>query len=121
MSRLEELRLAAGAATPGPWEPYFNMHGDPFVVPSTMPYLTSRLCDVSIAPSDYGRDNAIFIAQANPETVLALIALVKELSAALDRNQHAFESYANMRPVRDLDETFVEARAALASATWMEE
>lgn len=51
-------------STPGPWEAYFTIHGDPMVVPSCMPYPTSRIADVSIAPDDYGRANAILIAQA---------------------------------------------------------
>lgn len=52
------------ATTPGPWLPYFTVHGDPMVVPASTPYPTSRIADVSTAPDDYGRANAVLIAHA---------------------------------------------------------
>lgn len=69
-----------GQPTEGPWEAYFNVHGDPFVVPSAHPYLTHRICDVSKAPADYGRANALLLAAA-PDLLAALI----EARAEVDR------------------------------------
>lgn len=52
------------AATPGPWQAYFTVHGDPFVVPAARPYPTSAIATVSTAPNDYGRANALLLAAA---------------------------------------------------------
>lgn len=46
------------------WVAYFTTHGDPMVVPADMPIPGHRIADVSTAPDDYGRANAVLLAAA---------------------------------------------------------
>lgn len=61
----------------GPWEPYFTIHGDPYVVDPTSPnpFNFGRIAEVCVSPADYGRANAEFIGAA-PTLVADLLALV---------------------------------------------
>lgn len=61
---VEAALALSAAASPGPWEPYFTVHGDPFVVPSARPWPSSQIAAVSTSPSDYGRADAVFVAGA---------------------------------------------------------
>lgn len=78
--KYEELRALAEAATPGPWDWRANME-EGFVVherPAGTIYSFSN-----------SKENAAFIAAANPATVLALLAengRLKETLELIDRN-----------------------------------
>jgi hypothetical protein len=71
---LNELEARAKVATPGPW------HVDR-EKPHTEPYVCSKTWNISSDPMDDG--DAAYIAAANPETILALIAMVREMGEAL--------------------------------------
>lgn len=71
----DAIRAREQAATPGPWEPLFTVHGDPFVVPACTPYPSRQIAAVSVAPEDYGRADAEFIAHARKDIPTLLDAL----------------------------------------------
>ena len=50
--------------TPGPWEAYFSVHGDPSVCTDANRPAFTKVCDVSTSPSDYGQANCRLIAAA---------------------------------------------------------
>jgi hypothetical protein len=78
---LDEIEARANAATPGPWEAYFTLHGDPMVVEQGQgPFGAVTL--PSTAPDDYGKANAEFIAHAR-EDIPALVQRVRELEQTL--------------------------------------
>lgn len=66
MSKTEELLKLAEAATPGPWRSYEDV--------VTFPWPEGGFC---LADGPKPRANADFIAAANPETIKALIVLVR--------------------------------------------
>lgn len=128
---LEAIRARAAAATGGPWVPYFNSHGDPYV---TLPglYLTRRIADVSVSPDDYGKANAEFIAHARedvPDLLAEVARLTEELDAAHANNRIYYESCRAAEAARDslrtalaeilhaTETTYRIARAALAGPT----
>ena len=74
--RLHSLRALAEAATPGPWEPYLNMHGDAYVCEKGRK-LFGVIAHASSSPDDYGRANAEFIAACNPETIIELLDMLE--------------------------------------------
>ncbi len=82
---LENLSKLAKAATPGPWEP--NEDGKRCTL---LPNFNIEACErathdgdpVQICENLKGK-NAAFISAANPETVQALIALVREKDARI--------------------------------------
>jgi hypothetical protein len=84
---LEDIRARADAATAGPWQPYFTTHGDPYVVDHTG-WLTRQIAQLSTAPEDYGRANAIFIAHARSD-VPALLTIA-EAAAELVEARHVY-------------------------------
>lgn len=68
------------------WEPYFNSHGDPWVIEAGSAPKVERhsvspwrmVAKVDTAPDDYGRANALFIGHARGD-VRALLAYIAEL------------------------------------------
>jgi hypothetical protein len=77
--KLTELEALAKAATPGPWEKRANG----VVISMAMP---DEKCIVFWDDDGRNRVNDYpFIAAANPETILALCTLVREMGEALDR------------------------------------
>lgn len=79
-ARKERAERLLEGATSAPWMAYFNTHGDPYVVPRDASSLASRICDVSVAPEDYGKGNALLIAAA-PDLAADVIALADEVEA----------------------------------------
>lgn len=80
---LDALQALADAATPGPWEAYYTLHGDPMIVPASNGYPSARIADVSVAPADYGRANCEWITAA----VNAVPKLITEIRARADRGR----------------------------------
>lgn len=86
---IEAIAARAAAASPERWEPYFTMHGDPFVVeegwgPSRQDIGggSRMIATVSTSPEDYGRANADFIGHARqdvPQLVAYILAIEKLL------------------------------------------
>lgn len=74
---LEQLRLKARAATPGPW--IIDEDGD--LVTGNRMVLGQRLL---IADVMLGKDQ-LFIASANPETILKLLDALDVMRVALDK------------------------------------
>ncbi len=66
---LDALEALAKAATPGPWTPYETVHADNYVTAGGGVLTGTVVCGPT-----YERENTAFIAAANPQTVLALIA-----------------------------------------------
>ncbi len=93
MSELDvaAVRARCEAATAGPWEPYFTVHGDPFVVSGRFLFPGDILATVSIAAEDYGRADALFIAHARTD-----------VPALLDRLAVCEEGLANERCEREM-------------------
>lgn len=71
---LQQLKAAAEAVPARSWEVWPNVHGDPIVVEAGGRGAFAEVCRVSTRFDDYGRNVAAFIAAADPEAVLALIA-----------------------------------------------
>ena len=81
MSRTEELLALAEAATPGPWR-----------ADGEHDYLDCVCTKTFCIASDIEKEDAAFIAAANPETIKQLVELV--------RLQHeAVKQYAKMMPL----------------------
>ena len=57
------------------WHAYFSVHGDPSVVTDPARPVFTEVCKVSKSPADYGRENALLIAEA-PEMLELLRRLV---------------------------------------------
>ncbi|KQO98612.1 hypothetical protein ASF30_11155 [Leifsonia sp. Leaf264] len=72
---LVELRRLAEAATDGPWNTYETLHGENHVIDGR-----GFLGGGIIATTTYNREDAAFIAAANPEVVLELIARIAKLT-----------------------------------------
>ena len=79
---LAKMKAAAEAVPARSWEVWPNVHGDPIVVEAGGRGGFAEICRVSTSFDDYGRDVAAFIAAADPETVLALIARLETAEAA---------------------------------------
>ena len=79
---LAKMKAAAEAVPNRSWEVWPNVHGDPIVVEAGGRGQFAEICRVSTRFDDYGRDVAAFIAAADPETVLALIARLETAEAA---------------------------------------
>jgi hypothetical protein len=79
---LNELEALAKAATPGPW-----MHNDYFSVVQTHSNEVSLSAVCRKGNSDEPEATLAFIAAANPETILALITLVREMADELSVNE----------------------------------
>lgn len=89
---IERLRGLAEAAIPGNpmdrdqdtgrWEPWFNTHGDPYVVEEGRGQW-AIVATVCTAPEDYGRARAQFIGALHPRAVLDLCDEVAHLRNAL--------------------------------------
>lgn len=84
---LEALEILADEATPGPWEPMsISGYGSPFSI--RMAYQSDN---PNASKTHYGiqsvrtRGDAHFIAAANPATIKALTAELKEARALLER------------------------------------
>lgn len=76
------LKKLAEAATPGPWE--VSGTGQQVLKEADVPYGNQRICETNSMASHYpGKNlcwaNVAFIAAANPEVVLGLIARIEEL------------------------------------------
>lgn len=82
---LAKLKDAAEAVPNRRWEVWPNVHGDPIVVEAGGRGQFADVCHVSTRFDDYGRDVAAFIAAADPETVLALIARLEATEAGAGR------------------------------------
>lgn len=79
---LQELKALAESVPARSWEVWSNVHGDPIVVEAGGRGQFAEICSVSTRFDDYGRDIAAFIAAADPQTVLALIARLETAEAA---------------------------------------
>lgn len=80
------LKQLAEAATPGPWE--VSGTGQQVLKEADVPYGNQRICETNSMASHYpGKTscwaNLSFIAAANPQAVLGLIARIEKLEAAL--------------------------------------
>lgn len=71
MGDIARLRTLAQAATPGPWVPYFTVHGDPYVLGRPADrggrdpiFPQDIVATIATGPADYGRGDAEFIAAA---------------------------------------------------------
>lgn len=96
MTDLSELEKLARAATPGPWvaENYVDEVGLSVIASDEADYISNpsrgQVCHVSVIAGATGDDrdgaktNAAYIAAANPETILALIAERDALRAGLE-------------------------------------
>lgn len=96
---LQQLKAAALAATPGPWdfdtaETPFRIAGGEVVGGDELPYgdvYTTREYETPDGPecliiaSEIGVDNGRYLRSANPATILALIAKVESLAADAER------------------------------------
>jgi len=102
-----ELRRLCEAATPGPWEAYWTQHAEGMVVPSSMPYPSSRIAEVSSAPEDYGRANTLAIAACNPSAIIVLLD-------ALDAAEHALHALPLTQALRAVMTETARADAAEA-------
>lgn len=82
MADLEALKRAAEAATPGPW----NVDGEFLTTldPVEQKYERRAIADLRYFHMPRDRDNAHFIALANPATILDLISRLEEAEKALE-------------------------------------
>lgn len=78
MNEFDELKRAAEAATPGPWEYLTTASGFRKIKASG-----KLICGVS----SFGCQDAEFIAAANPATILALIARLEAAETELAQEQ----------------------------------
>ena len=78
--KLDELEKLAKAATPGPWKVKFDINVSDREGVSV---LGAGGTDAT-AHFDRNRNNATFIAAANPATVLRLVELLRESQAAIN-------------------------------------
>jgi hypothetical protein len=117
-----KLRALAEAATPGPWQAetmadYERKHGltatgasDRFVQAGSRGIVT--VCKINgpaaVIPDPYPENNMQFIAEANPATVLALLA-------RLDAMTQALEYYADERRWPAVAPSPIVARNALTA------
>ena len=94
--KLAELRRLAEAATPGPWEAFGAVDGRRgerwLGVTTDMRAIESARAGDVFAAQNCTRQDALFIAAANPATVLALLDAAAErdaLAAAWDEGHQA--------------------------------
>ena len=87
--RLIALAEGAVAGSPmdrdcstGDWRPYFNFHGDPYVVERGRG-MWGLIATLTTAPEDYGRGRAWFMGAADPNTVTALANVALAAAAIL--------------------------------------
>ncbi len=84
MKFLDALEQKAKAATPGPWQNCGHARGGckcglVWSLPADMPIATRVHGEETPIPNeDQAKSNAAFIAAANPQTVLALLAVIEE-------------------------------------------
>lgn len=64
------------------WHAYFNVHGDPFVVADPERANTTVIATVATSPDDYGRGNALLMADA-PAMAHALQTIYDQHSEAI--------------------------------------
>lgn len=81
MIDLDALEKLAREATPGPWEIEYGTGDDEGEVYGLRARLGERLIETDTGIYPPRRRDAAFIAAANPSTVLALVARVRELEA----------------------------------------
>lgn len=81
-STVRSLKQIAEAATPGPWDDYYETGIQPCVMAYDENDKGLRSIRAFIADTQFANDRA-FIAAANPEAVLGLIARIEKLEAAL--------------------------------------
>lgn len=72
---LAEIKAVAGAATPGPWK--VDDRTAERVKPAHPSF--DSICTVQVSNIENWPDNAVFIAIANPATILAMAARIEEL------------------------------------------
>ena len=82
MTDIKKLKTLAEAATPGPWDDYYETGIRPCVMAYDENDKGLRSVRAFIADTQFDKDRA-FIASANPEAVLGLIARIERLEAAL--------------------------------------
>lgn len=121
MSKFDELKKLAEAATPGPW--IYQEDSDAYthiVRPaSNVNRIVASGCQTS---AETGEPTGRFIAAANPAAVLELLAIQAKLVAALGRiykNEcEVFDEETNGMVIccMDTDDMMEVARAALAAA-----
>jgi hypothetical protein len=80
---IEQLKTAALAATPGPWNKSNHANSPRVCAPETEDRLGIEMQIRGNGNRDDNRKNAAFIAAANPAAVLELIAEVERLRAAV--------------------------------------
>jgi hypothetical protein len=86
--KITELEALAKAATPGPWETVTGRTavGRPFavVVSNNVEICDEPSVDVPLSNKAFLDGNAYYIAAANPETILSMISLLREMGEALE-------------------------------------
>jgi hypothetical protein len=86
-SLLKQLEEKAKAATPGPWVGQPNWECSGPLKGAVIAARGLRIADIlskTVGSQDECEANAAFIAGANPQTVLGLIARIRELEGALE-------------------------------------
>lgn len=79
-TNLKRLEKYALAATPGPWE--VDGESDPELVASVHAYTTTYGHDYAVVPRLI--QDKLFIAEANPATVLAMVERIRKLQSIVD-------------------------------------
>jgi hypothetical protein len=76
MTNLTELKKLAEAATPGPWETNKND-----IISSDIEVVAS---DGFVSVADCSPYDALYIAAANPQAILQMIAVIEQMKVALE-------------------------------------
>mgnify|MGYP000582560186 CR=1 FL=1 len=90
MTTLDELEVAAKNATPGKWKSR-----------ETRVYFPNIAGGFDIRDCPNSRNNATHIALANPDTVLSLIARVREAEAKLEKAREGLTKIAKSAPTAE--------------------
>lgn len=111
---LDALEALAKAATPGPWAHYETMQADNHVTAVTAG--GGILTGTHVCGPTYEKKNAEFIAAADPSTVLALIAELRQERERADKNEagwgEAFRlAVAHQDALSRAEETIEKAKA----------
>lgn len=81
MTNLTELKKLAEAATPGPWSAYDDSRSTGRMEITAMGKTVARIYK-SVPAEDW--PNACFIAAANPQALLQMIAVMEQMAGALE-------------------------------------
>lgn len=84
MSKFDELKKLAEAATPGPWEATRQTDDECSFIGYFIEGVGKTISDDGTAPD---HKDALFIAAANPAAILELLAIKAQLVAALSKSK----------------------------------